>query len=391
MHYILHLVLEGFFARRCDPDRRNPIAIVRDGLVLDVNLASRKRGMSVGMETRTARAVAHDAEFIEWEEDLYEDDQRQWLDLCTDFTGIIEPEDQNSVFLDLSGHPNPVDVSEKLVRTLVKETGLHVRYGAAPSKWIAKLSSREGDCGLAARDAAAFLCGLTVSKLTPISLEHRERLNFLGYRTIGQILDIPAEVLRQQFGPEGMLIAKAAKGDLFQPVRAVYPQDSLIETFIFEGAIESLETLDLALKELAWRVSDRLAKMNMQGQELSVSVELENEDIKRQKRKFSKPIYNKPGALSSLRLIIADLLEPDNSKIPNPKSAIAAVRLCLSNLQQNKEKQKELLGHGRTKDQSAFNHVRTVFGDKSVQLGSEIAVPRRVRVLREWKNATGWS
>jgi len=38
----------------------------------------------------------------------------------------------------------------------------------------------------------------------------------------------------------------------------------------------------------------------------------------------------------------------------------------------------------------AIEHVRQVFGDKSVLRASEVVEPRRVRVLRAWSHATGW-
>jgi hypothetical protein len=39
---------------------------------------------------------------------------------------------------------------------------------------------------------------------------------------------------------------------------------------------------------------------------------------------------------------------------------------------------------------TAIQKARAVFGDSSVKLGKEIELPRRVHVLREWKNVTGW-
>ena len=390
MRYILHLTLEGFFIRHVAQNRSGPLAVVRNGIVLDINKEARARGMSVGMEKRTARSIVHEAEYIPWQEDKYEEAQRQWLDLCIDFTGIIEPEEQNSAFLDLSGHPSPIDVSEKLIRTLAQETGLQIFYGSSCSKWIAKLASAVGDCGSAAIDPAQFLAPQPVSKLAPVSTEHRQRLNFLGYRTIGDILTIPQEILRQQFGPEGLFIAKAARGDFMDPPRAVYPKDSLIESLIFDGPVESLETVDLALKDLALRVATRLSSKSQQGQELEVSLETEDSQIHRQKRRFSKPIHNHPSALASLRLITNDLLTSSQSSALSPQP-LTAIRLQMTNLKHNREKQKELIGHVHTNDASAFQHVRTVFGDSAVLLGGDIPVPRRVKVLREWKNAIGWS
>lgn len=320
MRYILHLKLDGFFVRHCGQNPAGPLAVVRDGIVLDANKQARARGMSIGMEKRTARSIVHEAEFIPWQEDQYEEAQRNWLDLCIDFTGIIEPEDQNSAFLDLSGHPNPIDVSEKLIRTLAQETGLKIFYGSSCSKWIAKLASTLGDGGSAVTDPAKFLALLPVSKLEPVKLEHRQRLSFLGYRTIGDILTIPQEVLRQQFGQDAIFIAKAARGDFMGPPRAMYPKDSLIESLIFESPVDSLETVDLALKELAQRVATRLSTKSLQGQELEVSIETEDNQTQKQKRRFSKPIHNPPSALASLRLIVDSILNPATQQPSNRRN-----------------------------------------------------------------------
>ena len=393
MHYILYVSLEGFFVQIKAPNRQEPIAILRDDIVLDINPPARQRGISPGMEKRTARAIGHEIQFLTWEEDAYEEAQAKWLDLCTEFTGIIEPEEQNSAYLDLSGHPNPIDVSEKLIRTLAQETRLQVFYGSSSSKWIAKLACQVGDCGTAAIDPAKFLSGLAISKLTPVSQEHRLRLNFLGYRTIGDVLTIPENVMRQQFGTEGIFIRKAAKGDFMVPLSANYPRDSIIETLIFDGAVESLESIDLALKDLARRTAHRLSQKSLQGQELALTIEFENNQRKTLKRRFSKPIHNFPGALSALRILF-DECKLDGSDLNAERlalSAISALRIALTNLQPRREKQTALLGRSKADSTAAVNVVRTVFGDASVQLGGEIAVPRRIKVLREWKNATGWS
>jgi hypothetical protein len=40
--------------------------------------------------------------------------------------------------------------------------------------------------------------------------------------------------------------------------------------------------------------------------------------------------------------------------------------------------------------EGALKQLKSVFGDTSVQVAGQVAQPRRVRVLQEWKNATGW-
>ena len=64
MHYILYLSLEGFFVNIKAPGRLEPVAVVRDNRVVDVNVSARERGITPGMEKRTARAVAHEIQIF---------------------------------------------------------------------------------------------------------------------------------------------------------------------------------------------------------------------------------------------------------------------------------------------------------------------------------------
>src|SRR5207253_6874893 len=150
--------------------------VVRDGMVLDFNEAASRRGIDEGLSLRQARAILNDGKFQPWQREEYEERQRIWLDLCVDFTGVIEPADQHSAWLDLSLHPDSFDIAERVVRTLSQKTGLTVRFGAAPSKWISLLAARHDDGGLAIRDPKAFLAPLPTAELLPVTFEHRERL-----------------------------------------------------------------------------------------------------------------------------------------------------------------------------------------------------------------------
>ncbi len=41
-------------------------------------------------------------------------------------------------------------------------------------------------------------------------------------------------------------------------------------------------------------------------------------------------------------------------------------------------------------DLAALKYVKTVFGEGSIKLASEVEIPRRIKVLKEWQIATGW-
>jgi DNA polymerase IV len=378
--YVLWIELKGFYAEESD----EPIVVVRDGIVLDANDTARRRGMEVGISLRQARAMLHGGVFRTWLREEYEARSRAWLDRCVDFTGVIEPADQHSAWLDLSLHPNPVDVAERLIAVLNKTTGLQVSYGAATSKWIACLAALHGDCGLAVRDPAAFLAALPTAELLPVLPEHRERLRLLGYHTIGEVAALSLPTLREQFDEQGLLIHAASLGSLQHPAQAVYPPSSITESIVFDGAVETTEMIHDACRALAQGIGARLSNRGLQSGKLRLTLELEDGKLQPLSRVFTKPLRCPRSVHAALRLLIDPALD----------SPIASIRAVVPDLEKVRQFQPSLIEgaspRGPLQADAAIRQVRTVFGDRSVQLGKEIVLPRRLKVLKEWKHATGW-
>lgn len=378
--HIVWVELERFYVEAS----QEPAIVVRDGVVLDANEVARKRGVRLGVTLRQVRSYLPECKVKPWEREPYERRQRAWLDLCTEFTGVIEPADQHAAWLDLSQHPNPVDVAERLIRTLAQKTRLRVGYGAAPSKWLACLAARHDDCGLALRDPAAFLARLPVGELLPVAPEHRERLLFLGYYRIGDVAALPLRTLQEQFGEAALTIRSAAAGRLTQLPNALYPPDSIADGFVFDGAVDSSQAVDDACRTLAARIGERLQAKCVQTAKLRLKLERDDGRTERLARTFAKPMRCPRSVLSALRLLIAPALT----------APVAALHAWLPDLERTRLTQPTFLNAAIDREQAksaaAVHELRTVFGDGSVKLGSELALPRRVRVLREWKHATGW-
>jgi len=413
MHYFLFMRLKGFYAKSLEA--ADPLLVAkclvihRDKRVLEINALAAERQIYPGMPLAEAKAILQEGTFVPWEEEPYRDAQGRWLDLCTEFSDVVEPDEQHSAWIDLSPHPDPSSLARKLIERLSESTGLRVLSGMGWSKWIARLAASHGASHAKAQrpqrrqeQTFDFLASLKTRFLTPVDPEHRTRLEFLGYATIGEVAQVPLSVLRSQFGDAANHILMCARGGFFEPVEAKYPPNSISERVPFEGSVEDLQTLDLALRDLAQALGRRLAKEDKQGKDLVVTLEVDGdsnhkgtENTKEHKeegfsivrrRKFTKPIHNYPSALASLRLLM----------IPPPEEPIVAIRARLENVTESKRIQQELTGRTTSADRergamAAFQHIRTVFGDAAILTGGEIVEPRRKQVLRAWKDATGWS
>lgn len=390
MHCFLFLRLDGFYARtliKSDGSLSDrPLVLHRNKRVQDVNQLASDHMVYRGMPLAEAKAILQNASIIPWEPEPYREAQSEWLDVCTEFSDVIEPDEQHTAWIDLSMHPDPVLLAERLAETIGRKLELRVVSGLGNSKWIARLSAdRESKLANLA-DPQMFLAPMKTRLLSPVDPHHRQRLEFLGYSTIGEVAKVPLNVLRSQFGEAATHIRMCACGGYFEPVEALYPPNSISERITLEGVVDDLQTLDRLIQRLASNISRRLTKEDKQSKNLVLTIEHEDFRNTVLRRRFTKPIQNYASALSSLRLLLT----------PPPEEPIVGMRLRLENVIQSQRIQQELSGKTTRSDRelgatAAFQHIRTVFGDAAIQSGSEIVEPRRKLVLRAWKDATGWT
>lgn len=384
MHYYAHrppcvvwLEWDGFYA---DYSLDQPQVVVRDRLVLDANAAARSHKIEPGMGVPLVRTLCPGCLHKAWLESDTTEKQSQWLDVCVSFSDRIEPIDGHIAAVDLTGHPDPLDIASRLNSRLMKELPHRLSYGFGPVKWLARLAMRHEVGTLALREPAAFLSVLPVCDLLPVDPEHRERLLALGCKTVGEVAALPVSVLRSQFGKDGASVALAARGQTPDPVNPSYPKGSLRESFLFDGAVDDAESLDRALYATAKRIAARLKGR----QSAHVRLEAKGEDgrIKTTERRLTRPVHNAPTLLAAARALLAQ------SRLCEPVSALC---LQLSNLEQANAVQEGFFVQKVDRGaQQVVSGLNDAFGEGAVTLAAKVEVPRRQLVIKEWQRATGW-
>lgn len=380
MRYILHLRLDGFYIRHLpDLDPEIPTALTFGKEILDINLAGRVRGVVAGMAIREAKVLLYGGNMLAWVESQFASAQESWLDVLAAFSSTLEPEAQHTAFLDLSDHPDPLLIALQAVDAVTPYSE-SVRWGLAQTKWLARLASQDNAQADPLRDLPGYLWKLSPYRL-PISQEAKDRLHMLGYSSVGELTALAPEDLRDQFGSEGGRIYQVAWGGAHEPVLAVHPKDALSDRIYFEDAVEDLQLLDQAYKKLAARLGRKLCDDEMQGQDMHVALDTEA-GVKVLKRRFAKPIACPRSAYAALCLLMRDLKEP-----------VTGLRVTLPHLTRIRRVQQALIGvreAGAPDAEATMRHIRQVYGDRVIQKGSEVEVGRRTRLLKVWKDATGW-
>ena len=380
MRFIVWVEIDQFYI--AEGDHQGPQIVFRDDFVLDVCPKAFARGVHRGMPLRQAKAILHEGTFVKWEAEPFRVREMQWLDECIPFSDVIEPADQHAAWIDLSDHPDPLTIAEELIRSLSALTGLTIRSGIAASKWMAQLAVKYKENGSALDAPQDFLANIPVLDLLPVPLECRTRLDFLGYSRIGHVAKLPFAVLQEQFEEQCYQIAATAIGDWHDTVVASYPPASCMERFVYDGLADTHEVIQNGFAVVAGRLGAKLDQQSLEGNVMTVTLEYEEGVTKQFERTFSKEYRDADSILIGINLLVEkELTKP-----------LISVRVLLSGLRKVKSVQAVFLDRTRIprRLESTIRRVQGVFGDKSVRLGRDIQLPRRVRVLREWRHATGW-
>jgi nucleotidyltransferase/DNA polymerase involved in DNA repair len=395
MHYILFIRVLGLHAKALemhDPTlREKPLVIHRDKVVLDVNHVGLQRRISRGMLLSEARCIAGEGTFLGYDPEPFREGREQWLNELMEFSSVIEPKEDNSAWIDLTGHSDPAEIAMRISGLLERKLELPIEMGSGPAKWIA-----ETLCGLAPRELreialgdgwhrpATVLADLHPKRLLPVDVSDQERLVFLGYSTIGTIASLPLDLLASVFESRALVIHHASHGKLVDLPEPLFPKDCLSATEWFDGGLSDLLQLEAILRDLSQRLGQELASSDRSGSKvrLDVAGELRNYSFV---RSFAKEIDGPVSLFSALKLLMSH----------PPSEDLFSIQVRILGVKKAKGVQARLDGQFGVEERTprtdaALRQLRGAFGNACVLTGSELFEPRRKKLLRLWRDIGGW-
>jgi impB/mucB/samB family len=90
------------------------------------------------------------------------------------------------------------------------------------------------------------------------------------------------------------------RGGVNQKVNAVYPKDSVSTPIRFDSPVDSLETLSRAYLDLAKSLSSALYERDVQGNELELTLQFDEGEVEKKRRKFMRRMQSTKAILSSI-------------------------------------------------------------------------------------------
>lgn len=303
---IIHVDMDAFFAaieQRDNPSLRGKPVIVggsaeNRGVVSTASYEAREYGVHSAMPTITARKLCPHGVFLPVNGRKYREVSAQVMSILRRYTPLVEPVSVDEAFLDVTGSEGIFGPAEKIGRAIKRdireELELTASVGIAPNKFLAKLASdleKPDGLVIVPEDAVEqFLRPLPIGRLWGVGKKTEQRLIRLGIRTVGDLADVPLEILRRRFGAVGEHLHRLSHGIDDRPVEAASgdPKSISNET-TFPQDVADRQVLRAALLQLSEDVGYRLRKQQLAARTIKLKLRFETFETITRERTIPDP------------------------------------------------------------------------------------------------------
>ncbi|HEY2461533.1 MAG TPA: DNA polymerase IV [Candidatus Acidoferrum sp.] len=285
---ILHVDMDAFFVSvelLERPELRGKPVVVggrpdQRGVVSAASYEARKFGIQSAMPLRTAAKLCPHAIFLDGYHAKYGEWSERIAGILAQFSPIVEMVSIDEAYLDLAGterlHGPAFAASDKLLRTITRQTSLPCSGGLATTRLVAKVASDQakpkGLVWVAPGQEARFLAPLPIRKIPGIGEVTERSLRALKIETVEQLAAYPREKLEKIFGQWGeSLYRKARGGDAYEFVLDAEPK-SISHNHTFGEDTNDTVTLDATLSHLSQKACKRLREAGLAARTLTLTI-----------------------------------------------------------------------------------------------------------------------
>ena len=290
---IIHVDMDAFFAQveqRDHPEYRKKAVIVGGplfrGVISSASYEARVYGLHAGMPLYKSKQLCPHGIYLLVDMEKYLKVSRQIRDIFCDFTPLVEIVGCDEAFLDVTGAKNifgsPVEIAKQIKNRIFEKTQLTCSVGISHNKFLAKLASKlkkpDGLVVLIKEDVKEKLEKLPVTMLWGVGRVTQDKLKRMGIETIGELAEIPVEILTAAFGKSGKFIHNLANGIDDDKVIPFSPPKSISRETTFAKDTNDLDKLKVTLLKLSERVARNLRREGYRA--VTINLKLKFSDFK---------------------------------------------------------------------------------------------------------------
>lgn len=266
---IVHFDLDAFYVHveyLRDPKLRGiPMAVGGHsdrGVITSCSYEARKFGVRSAMPTRQARRLCPELKIVGGDMESYSRFSNLVTEIIRAEVPVFEKSSIDEFYIDMTGMERFFSVLpfiQQLGKKIAGETGLSISFALSTNKLISKVATNEckpnGQIEIRPGDEKNFLAPLAIEKMPMVGNQTATLFRSIGIETIGDLSNIPIEMMTNLLGKSGHDLWRKANGIDESPVIPYHEQKSIGTENTFESDTGSISFLH---KELS-RMTEKIA------------------------------------------------------------------------------------------------------------------------------------
>lgn len=266
--------------RKLNPALANvPIVIASEHArpkVISASERCRRDGITTANTVRQSEALCPNVEVLPVNRTAYERWSVEIAEVLLQYSDKVEIEYQPTT---TAFYVNTTDLLAEMQNAVREMLGVIPGIGVASNKFTARVAGAyavrtELNRILVPEGKEAEFFSTYPVSILPLDKKMARRLPLLGIETIGQYARLPKGSILEQFGKFGRRLHDLANGIDIRPLSAYTPPERLIETIELEDPIETYQSVEHLIEQLAQALLLRLK--SRQAHHLTLILRLEN-------------------------------------------------------------------------------------------------------------------
>lgn len=255
------------------------------GVVASCSYEARRFGVRSAMPIKMALAMCPQARVIKGDMELYSKMSNLVTEVIEERSPLTEKASIDEFYLDITGmdrfHGSYRWTSE-LAQAVTKETGLPISFALSVNKTVSKIGTGEakpiGRLEIPTHDVRPFLNPLSIKKIPMVGEATFALLSRIGIRTIQTLSEMPAPVLQQMVGKNGIEIWKKANGIDTSPVEPYTERKSISTEHTFGQDTIDIPMLRALLSGMVEKLAYQLRSEQWLASTVTVKIRYSNFD-----------------------------------------------------------------------------------------------------------------
>ena len=238
----------------------------RSGIILAANYEARKFKVRTTMLVHEAKKLCPGLILVPPNHSLYEKKSSEVMNILGRFSPVIQQNSIDEAWIDMTGcevlFGKPLEVTERIMKTIIDELDLWCSIGISDNKFLAKMASEFkkplGITEIRISDVKDKIWPLPIRDMYGIGKQTEQKLNNHAIFTIGDIARCDRAILVKSFGKYGDELHRLSNGEDDSPVTEHPHHDS---KSISRSTTLSSDTTDLEYaKTIILRLSEDVGR-----------------------------------------------------------------------------------------------------------------------------------